>query len=77
MPLSKQEIEALAEEIVKRKPGPTFYVDPEEHYKQHERLERFLDTYDSASNLIFKFFLGVFLVGVVAAVSLGIGYYEK
>lgn len=75
MPLSKQEIETLAEEIVKRKPA--FYVDPEEHYKQHERLERFLDTYDSASNLIFKFFLGVFLVGVVAAVSLGIGYYEK
>ena len=72
--MTDDEIEKLAEEIVKKKGG--FYVDPEDHYKQHQRLDRMLDIYDSASNIFFKAFIGVVFVGIFTAAALGLGWHK-
>ena len=72
--LADEEIKKLADEIVKQKGG--FYVDPEKHYIQHQRLDRILDLYDSASNIILKVVLGATILGVLALSALGVGLFK-
>jgi hypothetical protein len=74
--LSPIEIDELAEAIVKKSSETEFYVDPKLHYNQHERLERLLDAYDAASNVIFKFFIGACLVGLVGFAAMGLGWHK-
>ena len=66
--MTDAEIKKLAEEIVKQKGG--FYVEPETHYQQHQRLDRMLDLYDSASNIFVKAFLGFVVIGALALMAL-------
>lgn len=70
--MSKEDIQNLAKAIVEQKGG--FYVDPENHYKQHERLERFLDAWDSASGTFMKLILGAIFLGIFALAAWGLGY---
>ncbi len=70
--LSDETIQKLAEAIAKQKGG--FYVEPEAHYNQHRRMERFLDAYDNASGIVVKSVIGILIVGVIAAMALGLGW---
>ncbi len=72
--MTDEEIKKLAQEIVNLKGG--FYVEPEKHYQQHERLDKLLDMYDSASNIIFKFFIAAVVAGVFTAAALGLGWHK-
>ena len=70
--MTDEEIKKLAAEIVEKKGG--FYVDPEEHYMQHQRLDRMLDLYDSASNIIWKAFIGAVVLGMIVFAAIGLGF---
>lgn len=70
--MTDDEIEKLADKIIEKKGG--FYVEPEDHYKKHQRLDKLLDLYDSVSNVVLKFFIGAFIVGVFAAIALSLGW---
>ena len=70
--MTEEEIKLLAQEIVNLKGG--FYVEPEEHYQQHQRLDKMLSLYDSVGNVVLKFFIGAVIVGIFAAVALGLGW---
>lgn len=69
--MTDEEIKKLAGEIVRQKGG--FYVDPEDHYKQHQRLDRMLDMYDSASNIFLKTMLGLAVGGLIFLAAVGMG----
>jgi hypothetical protein len=69
--VTDEEIKKLATEIVKQRGG--FYVDPEDHYKQHQRLDRMLDLYDSASSIVFKGILGLVVGGLIFLAAVGMG----
>lgn len=73
--MTDEDIEKLAKAIAE-KSDHGFYVDPKDHYSSHERLDRILDAYDSASNLVLKSLIGFFMVGVIAAVAMGLGWHK-
>lgn len=51
----------------------SFWVEPEKHYKSHDRLDKLLDVYDSAQSLVMKTLMAAMIVGllIVAAMSMG------
>ncbi len=72
--MTDEEIKKLAIEIVKLKGG--FYVEPETHYQQHQRLDRILDVYDSASNIVLKTLVGAAILGIFILAAIGFGLHE-
>lgn len=72
--MTDAEIKKLAKEIVAQKGG--FYVEPETHYQQHERLDRLLDIYDSTTSIFMKVFIGAMCVGAFALVFIGFGWHK-
>jgi hypothetical protein len=73
--LSDEDIQKIAEAVAKND-SHAFYVDPKDHYNSHERLDKLLDSYDSASNIILKFFIGLILLGVISAAAVGAGWHK-
>jgi hypothetical protein len=69
--MTDEEIKKLAKEIVNQRGG--FHVEAEDHYKQHQRLDRMLDLYDSASNIIIKTLLGLAVGGLIFLAAVGMG----
>lgn len=51
----------------------SFWVDPEKHYKSHDRLDKLLDVYDGAQSVIMRTLIGAMVLGllIVAAMSMG------
>ncbi len=75
--MTDEDIEKLAEAIAKKtQDDHGFYVDPRQHYNFHELLDRILDAYDAASNIILKAIIGLFIAGVVAAIVFGAGLHK-
>jgi len=77
--LSEKDIQRIAEAVAKIEHADDmqgFRVQPEAHYNSHARLDRFLDSYDSATNIVSKFLIGLVLVGLVAAVGIGTGMHK-
>ncbi len=69
--MTDEEIEKLADKIIEKKGG--FYVEPENHYLQHQRLDRLLDLYDSTSVILWRVFLGAVVLGLIAVAAIGLG----
>lgn len=63
-PMSESDINHLADVIVK-KTQQAFHIDDEKHYNSHQRLDRLLDAYDSATNIFTKTFFGLVIVGAI------------
>lgn len=75
--LSEEDIKKIAEalaQIEDKDDSRGFRVKPEAHYNSHARIDRFLDSYDNASNLVVKFFIGLCLLGLVTAGAIGAGW---
>lgn len=69
--MTDEEIKKLAAEIVSQKGG--FHVDPEDHYLQHQRLDRLLDIFDTTSNVLWKGFVGAVVLGMIVFAAIGLG----
>ena len=72
--MTDDEIEKLAVQIVKQKGG--FYVEPEDHYLQHQQLGTLLKIYNTTNITVLKFIIGALVLGVFALVGLGLGWHK-
>ena len=72
--MTDDEIEKLASQIVKQKGG--FYVEPEEHYLQHQRFDKILEIYDTTSNIVLKIIIGALVLGIFAITAIGLGWHK-
>lgn len=63
-PLSDEEIDRLAHAITK-KTHSDFRISDEKHYNSHQRLDKLLDAYDSATNIFAKTFFGLVIIGMI------------
>ncbi len=71
--LSEEDIQAIADAIVEHE-NRDFAVDPRDHYGSHARIDSFLKAYDTASNIVLKSIMALFIVGIVFAVAMGAGW---
>ena len=62
--MNDEDIERIADAVVNRTHA-AFQIDEETHYNQHKRLDKMLDAYDNATNVIIKTFLALFIVGAI------------
>jgi hypothetical protein len=53
-----------------------FHINEKSHYDQHQRLDRFLDLYDNTTSTVMRILLGLFVIGIVAAIALGSGWHK-
>ena len=63
-PLSDEDVNRLASAIAK-KTRDAFHIDNEKHYNSHQRLDRMLDAYDSATNIFARTFFALLVVGMI------------
>lgn len=63
-PLSEEEVDRIADAIVS-KTQRSFHIEEELHYNSHQRLDRLLNAYDSATNIFIKTFLGLVVIGAI------------
>lgn len=72
--MTDDEIEKLAKEIVSQKGG--FYVEPEEHYLQHQRLDTLLKIYDDTNSTALRIVIGAVVLGIFAVAAIGLGWHK-
>lgn len=63
--LSDEDIERIADAIIRKQKERSFYIDEEYHYNAHKRIDRLLDTYENATNIFVKTFLALVIVGAI------------
>jgi hypothetical protein len=63
-PLSEEEVEWISQAIV-AKTQAAFHIEEEKHYNSHQRLDRLLDAYDSATNIFSRTFFGLLVIGAI------------
>jgi hypothetical protein len=86
MPLTEQEIDIIAERMVKRvrETHHDFWIDNETHYNDHQRLgllsiadihdlSDLLSAYRNARSLFWRAFLGLAIIGSLALAFVGFG----
>ena len=68
--LSEMDVEKIATAVAK-KAREAFHIEDEKHYNDHQRLDRLLDSYETATNIIWKTILGLIIVGMVIIAGIG------
>ena len=63
--MSDDEMNRLAETLIQKveDKGHTFWIDPEEHYQQHQDLRDLINIYKTTRNTFIKVFIGMVIVG--------------
>ena len=69
-PLSNEDIDKIANAITE-KAHRSFHIAEEQHYNSHKRLDKLLDSYDSATNLFLKAFWGLVIIGLIFFAGFG------
>lgn len=67
--LTEHDIMQIADAVAERAKS-TFHIDEEAHYNQHKKLDAMLDAYTSATNIFWKTFLALFIVGALVLAGL-------
>jgi len=63
-PITDDDIDRIAEAVaVKTKAA--FHIEEEVHYNAHKRLDRLLEACDDATNIFWKAFLGLVVIGAI------------
>lgn len=62
--LSEDDVQRIADAVT-IKTRAAFFIDDEEHYNSHKKLDRMLGAYESATNIFIKTFLGFVIVGSI------------
>ena len=77
--LSDEDVQRIAEAVAAVEDvddSRGFRVPPEAHYNSHARLDSLLDSYDSASNIVMKFLIGLVIVGIFGVAAVGVGWHK-
>jgi len=69
--ITKQEILDAIKEAVKQECNGAFQLDPEKHYKSHERLDKFLDMLDDTGCIARRIIITAVVGFIVMAVAFG------
>lgn len=85
--LSQADVDALAEKLIVSVHAQKhdFWIDPEQHYRDHSKLDGFADddirslhdlvkVYRAARGLFWKFFLGLAILGALVMAAVGVGF---
>ena len=64
LPLSETDVERIADAI-SRRATEAFHISEESHYNSHKKLDSLLDAYDSATNMFWKTFLSLVIIGAI------------
>ena len=70
-PLSDDDIERIAQAVA-LKTKEAFHIEEEKHYNDHQRLDRLLQAYEGATNMLTKIFFGLVITGAVVLAGIGI-----
>ena len=62
--ISDEEIERIAIAVT-TKTRTAFFIEEESHYNSHKRIDKLLDAWDGASNIFWKTFLAMLIVGAL------------
>jgi len=68
--LTEEDVDKIASAVA-RKAREAFHIEDEKHYNDHQRLDRLLDSYETATNIIWKTILGLIIVGMVIIAGIG------
>ena len=63
-PLTDEDVERIADAVA-NKTRAAFHIGEEVHYNQHQRLDKMLNAYDSATNIFWKTFLALMITGAI------------
>lgn len=73
--LSKEDIAELARTLKDNWPlidrRSDFYIDPKEHYDQHQQIARFLNAWESAGNVVLKTIIALVVAAILALSAIG------
>ena len=64
LPLSDKDVERIADAISQRA-TEAFHISEEKHYNSHKKLDSLLDAYDSATNIFWRTFLSLVIIGAI------------
>lgn len=67
--LTKEDIMQIADAVTERAKN-AFHIDEEKHYNQHTKLDAMLDAYTSATNIFWKTFIALVIVGAIILAGL-------
>lgn len=67
--LTKEDIVQIADAVTERAKN-AFHIDEEKHYNQHTKLDAMLEAYTSATNIFWKTFLSLVIVGGIILAGL-------
>lgn len=67
--LTKEDILQIADAVTERA-KTAFHIDEKDHYNQHQKLDAMLDAYTSATNIFWKTFLALVIVGTIVIAGL-------
>lgn len=67
--LTREDILQIADAVTERA-KTAFHIDEKEHYNQHQKLDAMLEAYSSATNIFWKTFLSLIIVGALILAGL-------
>ena len=74
--LNKSEVEAIARAVVAevKESKHAFWIEPEDHYKDHLAMRDMYDTFSGVKGIFFKAFIGLVVVGGLILSAIGMGF---
>lgn len=67
--LTKEDIMHIADAVTERA-KTAFHIEEEAHYNQHKKLDSMLEAYTSATNIFWKTFLALVILGGIILAGL-------
>ncbi len=74
--LKKEEVEAIARAVVEevKESKHAFWIEPEDHYKDHLAMRDMYTTFSGVKGIFFKAFVGLVVVGSLVTAAIGMGF---
>ena len=70
--LNDDEIDKIADRLYQKvdERARSFWIEPEQHYKSHQRMDDLLKVWDSTQNVFLKTIIGLFIIGMLTISSM-------
>ncbi len=74
--LKKEEVEAIARAVVieVKESKHAFWIEPEDHYKDHLAMRDMYTTFSGVKGIFFKAFVGLVVLGGLIMSAIGMGF---
>ena len=74
--LEKEEVEAIARAVVEevKESKHAFWIEPEDHYKDHLAMRDMNKMFSGVKGMFFKAFVGLVILGGITLSAIGMGF---